>query len=212
MKDIETPGSLWGTLGTRARADSKESGVSVGELIQRFVFQRLLARVFQQDGWLLKGGQALLVRYPAAARNSSDIDLLHSGRSDLEEAAQALEDAARLDLGDFFRFTPAGRTAHECGMELRFTAGLVSSTWLVKVDLVVRRTVTSVPVRRPLIPAVSLHWPADSWPDVMLYPVADHVADKVCAIYELHGERKRPSTRYRDLADLRSRKARSPTT
>lgn len=200
MKPIESPGSLWGTLQSRARADAAQSGVPVGELIQRFVFQRLLARVFQQDGWLLKGGQALLVRYPAAARNSRDIDLLRPGRADLDEAADALEDAARLDLGDFFRFTPAGRTAHATGAEVRFVGRLGASTWPVKIDLVVKRTVTANPVRRPLVPAVSLAWP-DSWPEVVLYPMADHIADKICAMYEWHGQGK-PSTRFRDLADL----------
>ncbi len=37
------------------------------------------------------------------------------------------------------------------------------------------------------------------------YPVADHVADKVCALLELHprrGDQPARSTRYRDLVDL----------
>jgi hypothetical protein len=38
------------------------------------------------------------------------------------------------------------------------------------------------------------------WPDVRLYPLADHVADKVCAMYEWHNGNA--SGRYRDLADL----------
>lgn len=36
----------------------------------------------------------------------------------------------------------------------------------------------------------------------MSYPLADHVADKVAATYEQHGEGRNPSTRYRDLVDL----------
>jgi len=40
---------------------------------------------------------------------------------------------------------------------------------------------------------------------VLLYPLQDHVADKICAMYEMH-ERSSgpdsPSTRFRDLADL----------
>src|SRR5439155_9307526 len=38
-----------------------------------------------------------------------------------------------------------------------------------------------------------------------VYPVVDHIADKVCAIHELHHRIDAPplpSTRYRDLADL----------
>ncbi|MGH8981365.1 MAG: nucleotidyl transferase AbiEii/AbiGii toxin family protein [Acidimicrobiales bacterium] len=34
------------------------------------------------------------------------------------------------------------------------------------------------------------------------YPLVDHVADKIAATYERHGEERRPSTRYRDLVDL----------
>ena len=34
------------------------------------------------------------------------------------------------------------------------------------------------------------------------YPLVDHIADKVAATYERHGEERRPSTRYRDLVDL----------
>lgn len=34
------------------------------------------------------------------------------------------------------------------------------------------------------------------------YPIVDHVADKVAATYERHGEMGNPSTRYRDLVDL----------
>lgn len=32
--------------------------------------------------------------------------------------------------------------------------------------------------------------------------MVDHVADKVAATYERHGEDRRPSTRFRDLVDL----------
>ena len=34
------------------------------------------------------------------------------------------------------------------------------------------------------------------------YQLVDHIADKVAAMYELHGEARVPSTRYRDLVDL----------
>ncbi|WP_328406026.1 nucleotidyl transferase AbiEii/AbiGii toxin family protein [Streptomyces sp. NBC_00390] len=56
-----------------------------------FFFQRLTAGVFKADphGWLLKGGQALLVRYPAGARLSKDIDLQHLS-GDKGEALAAL--------------------------------------------------------------------------------------------------------------------------
>lgn len=52
-----------------------------------------------------------------------------------------------------------------------------------------------VPIQLPAIEPV--HYRA--------YPVADHIADRVCALVEIHPRVGRPaqvSTRYRDLADL----------
>lgn len=40
------------------------------------------------------------------------------------------------------------------------------------------------------------------WPDVRMWPLEDHVADKIAAMYERHGDRLRPSTRFKDLIDL----------
>jgi hypothetical protein len=34
------------------------------------------------------------------------------------------------------------------------------------------------------------------------YPLVDHVADKVVAMFELHGESGMPSTRFKDLVDI----------
>ena len=72
----------------------------------------------------------------------------------------------------------------------------------IKVDLVVGRTLAGTPETRTLQSAVDLEWPID-WPQVQLYPVIDHIADKICAMYERHGENDQyGSNRYRDLADL----------
>jgi hypothetical protein len=51
---------------------STETGMSVSDLMRIFYFNRLAARVFTHDpdGWLIKGGQALLVRYRGAARSA----------------------------------------------------------------------------------------------------------------------------------------------
>ncbi len=52
-----------------------------------------------------------------------------------------------------------------------------------------------VPIGIPGIPSIGYR----------VYPLADHIADKVCALVELHPRADRPaqaSSRYRDLADL----------
>ncbi|MGW7674478.1 nucleotidyl transferase AbiEii/AbiGii toxin family protein, partial [Streptomyces sp. NPDC054775] len=69
----------------------------------------------------------------------------------------------------------------------------------VKVDIAVRRTLAGAPETRSLTSAVDLPWPID-WPTVRLYPLIDHIADKICALYERHPNGT--SIRYRDLADL----------
>ncbi|MEU3098820.1 nucleotidyl transferase AbiEii/AbiGii toxin family protein, partial [Streptomyces sp. NPDC006967] len=72
----------------------------------------------------------------------------------------------------------------------------------LKVDLVVGRTLAGVPETRTLQSAVDIAWPVD-WPQVRLYPVIDHIADKICAMYERRGkDGEHGSNRYRDLADL----------
>lgn len=55
----------------------------------------------------------------------------------------------------------------------------------VSVDVVTDRIPLGKPTYRRLEPAVPLDWPT-GYP-VALYPVTDHVADKVCAMYEMHG-------------------------
>lgn len=48
----------------------------------------------------------------------------------------------------------------------------------------------------------ALYEPPFNVPQVVVYPLSDQVADKVCAMYELHGAFQNPSSRYRDLVDL----------
>lgn len=51
------------------------------------------------------------------------------------------------------------------------------------------------PLARVAMPDVSQH-------GYRAYPLVDHIADKVVAMFELHGARSLPSTRYKDLVDL----------
>jgi hypothetical protein len=51
------------------------------------------------------------------------------------------------------------------------------------------------PLARVLIPDVEQH-------NYRAYPLVDHIADKVAAMFERYGNAGAPSTRYRDLVDL----------
>lgn len=71
------------------------------------------------------------------------------------------------------------------------------------VDLVAGLSMTGVPEDAP--PLVPVELSGVSRTTYRVYPIADHIADKICALLERH---PRPdggieqSTRYRDLADL----------
>src|ERR1700722_10005575 len=48
---------------------------------------------------------------------------------------------------------------------------------------------------RVLMPGIQQH-------GYRAYPLGDHIADKLAAIFERHGTLRAPSTRYKDLVDL----------
>ncbi|MCP3768672.1 nucleotidyl transferase AbiEii/AbiGii toxin family protein [Streptomyces sp. MAR25Y5] len=208
-KSYASPSAFRAALTQAARNMSKKTGMSVPDLMKIFYFNRLAARVFTEepDSWLIKGGQALLVRYRGAARLSQDIDLqcAHPDRS-AEEARELVIKAASLDLGDYLRYVPGkflGHSDEGRGGAQYFQVFLgPTNVATIKVDLVVGRTLAGIPEIRTLKSAVDIEWPVD-WPDVRLYPVIDHIADKICAMYERHGQNgEHGSNRYRDLADL----------
>lgn len=197
----ESPQALSRALRDRAKREAARTGTVAGDLLNRFYFERLLARVFRhdQDGWLLKGGQAMLVRY-RDVRHSRDIDLCRTDATSLAEAVTAIRSAAALDLNDHLRFEYRGRTDLAATATVRVSFDVLVGTRteaVVKVDLVARPCPSGD--LRPLKPSVPIDWP-DDWPVVRLYPIVAHVADKVCALYERHNGRA--STRYRDLVDL----------
>lgn len=205
-KTYQSPPAFRAALKQAAVNMSKKTGMSIPDLMKIFYFNRLAARVFtkEPDGWLIKGGQALLVRYRGAARLSQDIDLQSTDPDrSADEARQLVVEAASLDLDDYLRYIPGKFDSHSDegrGGAQYFTVFLgTQQVATLKVDLVVGRALSGTPEIRTLQSAVDLEWPVD-WPDVRLYPVIDHIADKICAMYERHGESG--SSRYRDLADL----------
>ncbi|MFB8000125.1 nucleotidyl transferase AbiEii/AbiGii toxin family protein [Streptomyces sp. NPDC056002] len=179
--------------------------MNVSDVTRIFYFNRLSSRVFTHDpdGWLIKGGQALLVRYRGAARLSGDIDLQTASSTSPEQARQKVLEAAALDLGDFLRFAPGRHTTvsdNDRGCTQYFQVYLgPTRVDGIKVDISISRQLAGTPEVRELSSAVDILWPVD-WPTVRLYPVIDHLADKICALYERHSNGG--SSRYRDLADL----------
>jgi hypothetical protein len=180
----------------------------LSDLQRQFAYDRLLCRVFrtQPKHWVLKGATAMLARLGGLARHSLDVDL-YCTHANLTDAEQALNDCAAVDLGDFFRFAMRpGRQMPQALSACRVaTQAYLGATAFAtfNVDLVTGIDLRGTPDEvAPLIP---IDLPGLVRANYFAWPLADHIADKVCAMIELHprqGGRSLPSTRYRDLADL----------
>jgi predicted nucleotidyltransferase component of viral defense system len=181
-----------------------DHGQSIALVRRRFVIARFLTRVFDADpdGWILKGGISMMVRLPQA-RYSKDIDL-HTA-TDLPESVDELRRTVRDHHLDHFRFEvgPSTELSHDKGVTVTVTASLGGKTYdSFSLDLVgARRTLVGEIERRPIPRLVD----TDDFPpetSVPLYPLADQIADKICALYEVHGAAGAASGRFRDLVDL----------
>lgn len=205
-----TPEALWAAVTARSKAVAKAGGGTVSNLLRQFVYDRFLARVFTHspDGeWVLKGGTALLARV-RSARHSLDVDLFRQAGS-LEHAVGEISAAAVLDLDDHLRFVtgPVTRRSERPGQPGSELATIAVQTYAgvravqrFSVDVVTNSMITAAP--EPHRPAPSISVPGLVTPPYLLYPVTDHIADKLCATAELHGPNQVSSSRHRDLVDL----------
>jgi hypothetical protein len=118
LNTYASPAAFRQALERRMRRQAEEEGVDLMRFRRQVAFDRLLARIFAEEGgpWALKGGYALELRF-AEARTTRDIDLTlrtpaglpSSNRlpTRLQEELQILAD---IDLVDFFQFAVAPTT------------------------------------------------------------------------------------------------------
>lgn len=203
-----SPAAFRAALTDRFKGIAAQSAFSIPELQRQFAYDRLLARIFLGDDaerWVLKGAVSLLARLDTA-RHSKDVDLVWQPATELVEAEQALRVAAARDLGDFFVFAlgPAGPLADNKGIRMAATADLGGRRFVAfSVDVVTGLSMTGTADLVP--PLVPVDIPGLPRPWYRVYPLLDHIADKVTACLE---KRRRasgqlvPSTRYKDLVDL----------
>ncbi|MGC9670629.1 nucleotidyl transferase AbiEii/AbiGii toxin family protein [Planosporangium sp. 12N6] len=201
-KSYQTAAAFRSAVDAKLRALARETHRPFTELRREFLYQRFLARVFQDGSlWVLKGGIGLLTRIPGA-RHSRDIDLLHL------EAEPALAEAelraiGRRNLGDYLRFEIVRSVALLVDDALRLKTEVYAGTtkWeSFDIDVSCERhfVATVEPIRpRPILEVAGV----PELPTFRLYPLVDQIADKVAAMYEIHGGGE-PSNRYRDLVDL----------
>lgn len=207
-----TPQARTRQLTDRLRNEARRQHAPVEALRKQFVFALLFKRLFRQDDgeWILLGGNALLVRLHGG-RFTQDVDLAHATASQTPDDLLAdLQSRVAVDTGDGFTFDLVDITTHNRADEFGYgtIAHKISARALsgglhfesFSIDLTQRRHVEGPVERRPLHPVIDDPALTDL-PTIPLVPLENHMADKVCGIYERH-KNDSASTRWRDLADL----------
>lgn len=203
----ETPAAFKAALEHRLRERAPGAITRTRQLV---VFSRFLARITKTMGRsvTLKGGVVLELRLPEKARTTKDIDLgLHDTPSEL--VLDRLQDAARLDLGDFMGFEvkadPERPTIDNPSMlykgyRFRASCQLAGKEYggrMFGIDVSLGE-----PITRTVEELVTEDWLGFAGiapPIVRVYPVETHIAEKLHA-YTM--PRTHPNSRMKDLPDL----------
>lgn len=202
-----TPAAFKASLEERLRTRAAATGSDLQRLRQLVVYDRFLARLFDDDAGdvVLKGGLALEFRCERA-RATKDVDLRMMGAPDA--ALERLQEVGRRALGDFLHFEilpdPKHPTIEADGLVYEGRRYRVQAKLAGKVYG--RPFGTDVAFAEPLVgePETLMGEP---WLDfvglpatrVRAYPLTTHIAEKVHA-YTL--PRPRPNSRVKDLPDL----------
>lgn len=205
-RTYSTPLAFKQALEQRLKAASG-SGPELSRIRQLLIFDRYLARITQtlDDAVVLKGGLVLELRLERA-RTTKDIDLRLMGSPD--NVLERLQEAARLDLGDFLTFeieadahhpTMVGDGIRYEGMRYRAECRLAGKIFgsPFGVDVGVGDPIYGAPTEVSLNDTLGFAGIAPA--SVKLYPVVTHIAEKLHA-YTM--PRKRPNSRVKDLPDL----------
>ncbi len=139
------------------------------------------------------------------ARYSRDIDLIRVESVGPRVAVDELSQLTSSRPGDYLTFAvdPRWKTAqgHQ-GIAVRVTASIGAKKWAeFSIDLALETHAIAAPEQVRPDPVVEIPGLAPL-PEFTVYSIADQVADKVGAMYEVHGERPWASSRFRDLVDL----------
>ncbi|QGU08747.1 hypothetical protein COCCU_14285 (plasmid) [Corynebacterium occultum] len=202
-------------LSTKITTVARSKGVDPQLVRKQYVFALFFKRLFHGDegNWMLLGGNALLIR-AGGGRFTRDIDLARGTTwedpAPVKEELQVLVNAGTAS--DPFRFELGDIDPHSDPDSFGYgskTAKITVTVWLGNrifdtflIDITNRRHDHGPVDMLPLSPVIEHETLADL-PDIPVVAVENHLADKICAMYELHGRNKEePSTRYRDLADI----------
>ncbi|MCG7310984.1 nucleotidyl transferase AbiEii/AbiGii toxin family protein [Brachybacterium sp. ACRRE] len=206
-----SPAALRASLNSLLTNEARRRGVTVEVVRKQYIFAVFFRRVFAREntGWMLLGGNALLIR-TGGGRFTRDIDLAReSGWESPEELLTELRDLITGGPADGFRFEVTGMLEHD--RTDAYGYGTATSKIGVRsflgavpfepfsIDVSVRRHIEG-PVDHIAPMRVIDHPSLTALPLIPTVPVENHLADKICAMYEPH--ESGVSTRYRDLADI----------
>ncbi|MEP7161665.1 MAG: nucleotidyl transferase AbiEii/AbiGii toxin family protein [Dermatophilaceae bacterium] len=194
------------SLSHRLRNIAAREGVPPQRVRNRYVFQRVLARLVRDPRWVLKGGFSLELRLGVVARTTKDLDLLLWDAAGLTAAdlQDLLDEALDVNLDDGCTFVVRAPRRVRAEDEM-------PSTWRVVVDVQMARspfeTVTIDVVTRAAEPgdgldAVTVRPMLGGEPfSVRSVDLSRHAAEKTHAYARIYAH-ERPSSRVKDLVDL----------
>lgn len=182
--------------------------------IEQYHRDLVMARAMSCAGesWFLKGGNALIWR-DSTARATKDIDLYNRESQTIQEAIKAFIDSVETNpqaippLDVQMRVEILGEPHREGKRESQALRVFIipqhgEGQVRVNIDLVVGCCITGIPeLRDNRSLADVLGVDISNLPQVNLYPVVDHIADKVSATMQSYSN-NRPSSRVKDLVDI----------
>ena len=186
---------------------AKQADGDTGERYRQALRDRFLCRVFfdPEQRFILKGGSGMLARIPNA-RSTRDTDFATRKHETPDAIVNALDALLATDLGDFCRFelTHREESVDDNGysrlLKLRYATYIgdeEKDPVLVDLSLDCETTLPA----ETLAPANRLNLPGVAVQDYLVYSVEDQLADKLCAIMEVHPNGWQ-SSRMKDLADV----------
>lgn len=201
----------------RASATAGKGSFSLipkAERVEHYHRSIVLARIFSspKGKWVLKGGTALVWRDPSA-RATRDIDFFSQGTQDIFQAIQDFTatlnniSTAPYDIG--FEYEQLSSEVQSQGnrQSAKLRVHLVDEFGNrirnpISIDLVAGCRITGDIEQQSAKPLEDVL--QTSMPPVLLYPIVDHLADKVAATMQTYAQlgEQNPSTRVKDLVDI----------
>lgn len=199
------PAAITASVADRLARLAKEQRRDHSFILARYGIERLLWRLSRSSfstEFVVKGATLLLLWYGKQTRPTRDLDLLGSGSSNPDRLAELFRGLCAIDGAavDGLVFDPESVSASRIkedqeyeGVRLRMRASLGRTRIDIQVDVGFGDAVTPAP-RKAVFPTL-LDQPA---PEVLVYPAATVMAEKLQAIVDL-GFR---TTRMKDYYDL----------